>query len=155
MKMKRIGWHAISQISRWLWNIRDEKWRREEDRSADLLKDIETDEERERNSLGVPHHRLSALNKREEAAIRLIVSHSVRFSAVPDRKTIREQEGNRRQHSTWVSKVEMKYRDKKKVQLQDVDCKGFCCYSAKGKRYGGASIESPKQVGMFRVSPPH
>lgn len=44
---------------------------------------------------------------------------------------------------------------KKKVQLQDVDCKGFCCYSAKGKWYGGASIESPKQVGMFRVSPPH
>lgn len=98
----------------------------------------------------------SALNNREEPAIRLIVSHSLWISAVPERKTIRERGGNRGQHLTWVTKVEMKCRDKKKkVQLQDVDCKGFCCYSAKGKRYGGASIESPKQVGMFRVSPPH
>lgn len=131
-----------------------------EDRCADLLKDILVEKERGRwrergDSLGVPHQRPSTLNNREEPAIRLIVSHSVRFSAVPDRKTIREQGATA--DSTWHEFLKWRWntRTRKKVQLQDVDCKGFCCYSAKGKRYGGASIESPKQVGMFRVSPPH
>lgn len=52
------------------------------------------------NSLGVPHQRPSTVNSTEEAAIRLIVSHSVCFSAVSDRKTIREQGRNRGQHLT-------------------------------------------------------
>ena len=63
-----------------------------EDQCADLLKDILVETRGEKgNSLGVPHQRASTLHSREEAAIRLIVSHSVRFSAVTDRKTIREQ----------------------------------------------------------------
>lgn len=63
-----------------------------EDQCADLLKDILVEMRGEKgNSLGVPHQRPSTLNNREEPAIRLILSHSVRFSAVPDRKTIREQ----------------------------------------------------------------
>jgi len=48
--------------------------------------------------------------------------------------------GDGGQHLTWVTEAEMKCRDKKedveeekKVQLRDVDCEGFCCYSAKGK----------------------
>ncbi len=62
-----------------------------EDQCADLLKDILVETRGEKgNSLGVPHQRPSTLNSREEAAIRLIVSHSAQFSAVPDRKTIRE-----------------------------------------------------------------
>lgn len=65
-----------------------------EDQCADLLKDILVETRGEKgNSLGVPHQRLDALNGTEAAAIRLIVSHSVRFSAVPERKTIREQGG--------------------------------------------------------------
>ena len=59
-----------------------------EDQCADLLKDILVETRGEKgNSLGVPHQRPN----REEPAIRLIASHSVWFSAAPDRKTIREQ----------------------------------------------------------------
>lgn len=73
-----------------------------EDQCADLLKDIlvETREEK-KNSLGVPHQRSGTLHGTEEAAIRLIVSHSLTF------QTERQSEnwgvgggGNRGQHLT-------------------------------------------------------
>jgi len=159
MKMNRIAWHAISQISGWLRNIRDEKWSRDREISAQicLRTYLWRDEERERELAGcsTSENQHSAVKRAEEAAIRLIVSHSVRFSAVTDRKTIREQGAIADSARHELLKWRWNAKDKKKVQLKDVDCKGFCCYSAKGKRYGGASIESPKQVGMFRVSPPH
>lgn len=69
----------------------------------------------------------------------------------------RQRDNQRTGSSTWQELLKWRWNagDKKKVQLQHVDCKGFCCYSAKWKVYGGVSMESPKQVGMFRVNPPH
>lgn len=72
---------------------------------------------------------------------------------VSDGETISEQGGNCGQHLTQVTKVEMEREDKKKVQLKDVDCKRLLLLLS--KRETGASMESPRQVGMFRVSPPH
>ncbi len=75
-----------------------------EDQCADLLKDILVETRGEKgNSLGVPHQRPGTLNSTEEAAIRLIVTHSVQFSAVPDRKTIGEQGGQ-----SWTA-LDMSY----------------------------------------------
>lgn len=147
--MNRIARHAISHIRSWLRNIRDEK-RTRDTRAARGFAWGHTcgDGERERELAGCSTSQNQPSEQQRRASYQMNSSplfHRERQSENAD--------------SAWHELLKWRWNagteKKKKVQLHHVDCKGFCCYSAKGKRRGGASIESPKQVGMFRVSPPH
>lgn len=126
-----------------------------EDQRADLLEDILGKTRGEKgSSLGVPHQRRGTRNNRDGYQLNIESSCTVLCCC-----RLRTNQRTRANHgqSLGMCTAEMKSSElkKKKVQLQDMGCKGFCCYSAKGKVYRGVSIDSPKQVGMFRVNPPH